>query len=65
MDPWYSSREGIWIGVKGKGGRWITVRGKISLILGVFSPFLGCPALFLRPSTIGVKADEVGGRERE
>lgn len=52
------------MGVKGEKGRGITVRVKLSLFLGGFSPFLGCPALFLRPSTVGVKTG-IAGREKE
>lgn len=39
-------------GEGGERGRGITVRVKLSFFVGGFSPFLGCPALFLRPSTV-------------
>lgn len=40
------------------------MRVKLSLVLGGFSPFLSCPALFLRPSTVAVKKG-IAGREKE
>lgn len=40
------------------------MRVKLSLFIGGFYPFLGCPALFLRPSTAGVKTG-IAGREKE
>lgn len=36
------------------------MRVKLPLFLGGFYPFLGCPALFLRPSTVGVKTNRAG-----
>lgn len=51
-------------GAKGERGEGITVRVKLPLFLGGFYPFLGCPALFLRPSTVEVKTNRAG-RENE
>lgn len=52
------------IRVKGGKGRGITLKVKSSLFCGGFYPFLGSPALFLRPSTVGIKTG-TAGREKE
>lgn len=52
---WIPGRVFVWgwdRGERGKG-EGDNGEGEALLVLGGFSPFLGCPALCLRPSTVG------------